>query len=140
MKIYRLLNLLAALCLSVFVAGAQNQQPQTPEEKEKQLLEFVDKEVQRLSSLLDLEYWQEFYVDSTLTHDYRAMTEEMESMQKAKVENRDLYVSVQDKWMQAIDDSYRRFFTEEQWKKYWKAAPGVLRKAVTKGTKRRNKI
>ena len=72
MKIYRLLNLLAALCLSVFVAGAQNQPPQTPQEKEKQLLEFVDKEVQRLSSLLDLEYWQEFYVDSTLTHGSRA--------------------------------------------------------------------
>ena len=135
MKIYRLLNLLAALCLSVFVAGAQNQQPQTPEEKEKQLLEFVDKEVQRLSSLLDLEYWQEFYVDSTLTHDYRAMTEEMESMQKAKVENRDLYVSVQDKWMQAIDDSYRRFFTEEQWKKYWKS--GARR--AQEGRDKRNK-
>lgn len=121
MKIYRLLNLIAVLCLSVLVAKAQNQQPQTPEEKEKQLLEFVDKEVQRLSTLLNLEYWQEFYVDSTLTHDYRAMTEELEQMQKSKVENRDLYINVQDKWMQAIDDSYKRFFTEEQWKKYWKS-------------------
>ena len=121
MKIYRLLNLIAVLCLSVLVAKAQNQQPQTPEEKEKQLLEFVDKEVQRLSTLLNLEYWQEFYVDSTLTHDYRAMTEELEQMQKSKVENRDLYINVQDKWMQAVDDSYKRFFTEEQWKKYWKS-------------------
>ena len=121
MKFYRLLNLIAVLCLSVLVAKAQNQQPQTPEEKEKQLLEFVDKEVQRLSTLLNLEYWQEFYVDSTLTHDYRAMTEELEQMQKSKVENRDLYINVQDKWMQAIDDSYKRFFTEEQWKKYWKS-------------------
>ena len=121
MKFYRLLNLIAVLCLSVLVAKAQNQQPQTPEEKEKQLLEFVDKEVQRLSTLLNLEYWQEFYVDSTLTHDYRAMTEELEQMQKSKVENRDLYINVQDKWMQAVDDSYKRFFTEEQWKKYWKS-------------------
>lgn len=121
MKFYRLLSLIAVLCLSVLVAKAQNQQPQTPEEKEKQLLEFVDKEIQRLSTLLNLEYWQEFYVDSTLTHDYRAMTEELEQMQKSKVENRDLYINVQDKWMQAIDDSYKRFFTEEQWKKYWKS-------------------
>lgn len=121
MKFYRLLNLIAVLCLSVLVAKAQNQQPQTPEEKEKQLLEFVDKEIQRLSTLLNLEYWQEFYVDSTLTYDYRAMTEELEQMQKSKVENRDLYINVQDKWMQAIDDSYKRFFTEEQWKKYWKS-------------------
>lgn len=137
MKIYRLLNLLAALCLSVFVAGAQNQPPQTPQEKEKQLLEFVDKEVQRLSSLLDLEYWQEFYVDSTLTHDYRAMTEEMESMQKAKVENRDLYVNVQDKWMQAIDDSYKRFFTEQQWTKYWKSGARRAQEARDKRNKKK---
>ena len=120
MNFYRLSNVLVAVCMSVFVAGAQNQPPQTPEEREKQLLEIVDKEVQRLSTMLELEYWQEFYVDSTLTHDYKAMAEEMEELQKAKVENRDLYVNVQDKWMQQIDDSYKRFFTEEQWKKYMK--------------------
>ena len=83
-------------------------------------MEFIDKEVQRLSNLLDLEYWQEFYVDSTLTHDYHAMAEEMEQMQKSKVENRTCTCNVQDKWMQAIDASYKRFFTEEQWNKYWK--------------------
>ena len=137
MKIYRLLNVIAALCLSVFVAGAQNQPPQTAEEKEKQLLEFVDKEVQRLSHLLDLEYWQEFYVDSTLTHDFRAMTEEMESMQKAMVENRDLYVNVQDKWMQAIDDSYKRFFTREQWAKYWKSGARRAQEARDKRNKKK---
>ncbi len=120
MKFYRFLSVLAILCLSVFVSGAQNQPPQTPEQKEKQLLEWIDKEVQRLSSLLELEYWQEFYVDSTLTHDYKAMSQEMEQMQGAKVENPDLYLNVQDKWLQQIDDSYKRFFTEEQWKKYWK--------------------
>ena len=120
MKFYRFLSVLAILCLSVFVSGAQNQPPQTPEQKEKQLLEWIDKEVQRLSTLLELEYWQEFYVDSTLTHDYKAMSQEMEKMQGAKVENPDLYLNVQDKWLQQIDDSYKRFFTEEQWKKYWK--------------------
>ena len=120
MNFYRFLSVLAILCLSVFVSGAQNQPPQTPEQKEKQLLEWIDKEVQRLSSLLELEYWQEFYVDSTLTHDYKAMSQEMEQMQGANVENPDLYLNVQDKWLQQIDDSYKRFFTEEQWKKYWK--------------------
>ena len=122
MKIYRLLHLMAAITLSVFVARAQNQGPLTPEQKEKQLMDFVDKEVQRLSTLLELEYWQEFYVDSTLTHDYKAMSEELESMSKAKVENRDLYQNVQDKWAQKIDDSYKRFFTEQQWNKYWKTS------------------
>ena len=137
MKIYRLLSLFAAITLSVFVAGAQNQPPQTPEEKEKQLLEFIDKEVQRLSNLLDLEYWQEFYVDSTLTHDYHAMAEEMEQMQKSKVENRDLYINVQDKWMQAIDNSYKRFFTDEQWKKYWKTGGKRAQDARDKRNKKK---
>ena len=121
MKFYHLLSVAALFILSVFTAQAQNQQPQTPEQKEKQLLEFVDKEVQRLSTLLDLEYWQEFYVDSTLTHDLKAMTDEMGKLQSAKVENADLYQDVQDKWMQQIDDNYKRFFTDEQWKKYWKS-------------------
>ena len=49
-----------ALCLSLTVARAQGGQPQSPEEREKQLLEYIDKEVQRLSTLLELEYWQEF--------------------------------------------------------------------------------
>jgi hypothetical protein len=118
MKIYHFLSVMLALCLSVTLARAQ--QPQTPEQREKQLLEYVDKEVQRLSTLLELEYWQEFYVDSTLTHDYKAMDAEMEKMQGAKVENSDLYINVQDKWMQQIDDTYKRLFTADQWAKYWK--------------------
>ena len=115
MKFYRLLSIFVAASLSVFTLAAQNQGPQTPQEREKALLEGIDKEVQRLSELLDLEYWQEFYVDSTLTHDLKARNEEIEQMQKAKVENRDLYQAVFDKWMQQIDDSYKR-------DKYWKTS------------------
>ncbi len=136
MKICRLLNAVLFFGLSVFVASAQNQGPQTPEQKEKQLLEYVDKEVQRLSGLLNLEYWQEFYVDSTLTHDFKAMTEELEHLSAAKVENSDLYIAVQDKWMEQVDASYKRFFTEEQWKKYWKSG---AKKAQQARDKRKNK-
>ena len=137
MKFYHLLSAVLALCLSVLAAKAQNAGPQTPEQQEKQMLEFVDKEVQRLSTMLELEYWQEFYVDSTLTHDLKAMSAELESMQKAKVENRDLYVTVQDKWMQQIDNSYKRFFTPEQWAKYWKS--GGETKETTRIPRRKNR-
>ena len=136
MKFYRLLNVILAFSLSVFVAAALDQAPQTPEQKEKQMLEYIDKEVQRLSTMLDLEYWQEFYIDSTLTHDYKAMTAEMEDLQKAKVENTDLYVAVQDKWAQQIDNTYKQFFTEEQWNKYWKNGG---KKAQQARDKRKNK-
>ena len=120
MKFYRLLSTLAAMALSVLALQAQNQQPKTPEEREKLLMESIDKEVQDLSSMLDLEYWQEFYVDSTLTHDLKARNAEIEDLQKSRVENTDLYQAVFDKWMQQIDDTYKRIFTQEQWDKYWK--------------------
>ena len=137
MKFYHFLCVIAFFILSVPAAKAQNQQPQTPEQKEKQLLEYVDKEVERLTNLLNLEYWQEFYVDSTLTHDLKALQEELEKLQSAKVENADLYQDVQDKWLQQIDDNYKRYFTEEQWKKYWKSGGERAWKAREKRKKKK---
>ena len=128
----QLFTVAVAVLLSAFTLGAQNQGPQTPEQKEKQLMEYIDKEVKRLTDLLDLEYWQEFYVDSTLTHDLHAMQEELEDFQKAKVSNADLYISVQDKWMEQIDNTYKRFFNEDQWKKYWKNSGQRAQKARDK--------
>ena len=84
------------------------------------------------TALYDLEYWQEFYVDSTLTHDLVAMEEELTELQKTKVGNADIYQNVQDKWMQQIDDSFKRFFNEEQWKKYWKSTGQRAQKARDK--------
>lgn len=112
---------LAALLLLPVPSGAQSQQPQTPEEAEKKLMEFIDKEVSRLSEQLALEYWQEFYVDSTLTHDYHAMQDEIKGLSEAKVGNVDLYQYVQDKWMDRIDNTYERIFTGEQYSKYLKS-------------------
>ena len=126
-----LLTVTALALLTVFPVGAQNQ-PQTPEQQEKQLLEIIDKEVQRLSDLLELEYWQEFYVDSTLNHDYHALQEELQDLQKARVGNTDLYQNIQDKWQQQIADTYQRIFTEDQWKKYWKSGGQRAQKARDK--------
>ena len=134
MKFYRLFCLFTALMIGSASLGAQNQ-PQSQEQQEKQMMEFIDKEVKRLSELLDLEYWQEFYVDSTLTHDFRAMSDEMTSMQKSKVENSDLYADVRDKWMEKIDATYKRIFNEAQWKKYMKAGGERARKASEKRKK-----
>lgn len=120
MNFFRLIFPCAAILLFVLPAAAQNQ-PQSPEQQEKQMMEYIDKEVKRLTDILDLEYWQEFYVDSTLTHDLHAMSDEIKSLQSAKVENSDLYMGVRDKWMEQIDVTYKRIFNEAQWKKYWKS-------------------
>ena len=132
MNFFRLTCLLAVL--SALPLAAQNP-PQTPEQEEKQMMEYIDKEVKRLTDILDLEYWQEFYVDSTLTHDYQAMREEMKKLQTAKVENTDLYLGVQDKWMEQIDATYKRIFNEAQWKKYWKSGGERAQKARNKRKK-----
>ena len=135
MKFYHLLSAVAFLLLSVFAAGAQNTQPQSEEEQEKQLLEYIDKRKEKLTTLLNLEYWQEFYVDSILTHDVMAMMEEQKKLQAAKAENPDLYQGIVDKWEQQIDDSFKRYFTEDQWKKYWKTGAERAWKARQKRKK-----
>ena len=132
MKFFRLTCLLAVFM--PLAALAQNP-PQTPEQQEKQMMEYVDKEVKRLSDLLGLEYWQEFYVDSTLTHDFHAMSAELKSLQTAKVENTDLYTSVRDKWMDQIDATFQRIFNEDQWKKYLKTGAQKAKKAREKRKK-----
>ena len=113
----------ALLFLGIFPARlfAQDQQPMTPEEIEKKRLEYIDKEKERLVSMLDLEYYQEFWVDSTLTHDLAALQDELAVLRESKVSNYDMYIAVQDKWFQRIYDSYHRFFTPEQWAKYLKS-------------------
>ena len=71
-----LLSLIAASLLAFSFASAQ--QPQTPEEQEKQLMEYIDKEVERLSNTLKMEYWQEFNTRTaaSYTRAWLALTEE----------------------------------------------------------------
>ena len=135
MKICKIF-LIALPCLMLGGSVWAQNQPQSPQEQEKQMTEFIDKEVKRLSDMLNLEYWQEFYVDSTLNHDLRARQEELLGMQKARVENTDLYMAISDKWMEQIDASFKRFFTPEQWEKYWKAGG---KRAQKERDKRKNK-
>ncbi|MBQ1911928.1 MAG: hypothetical protein II171_00020 [Bacteroidales bacterium] len=134
MKFYRFLCIFALITPLTAGLWAQNP-PQDKEKQEKQLLEYIDKEVERLSTLLDLEYWQEFYVDSILTHNLAALTDELEQLQKAKVENMDLYQEVQDKWAENTDKAYNAVFSEEQWKKYMKSGGARAKKARDKRKK-----
>ena len=101
------------------------QEPPTP-------TEMAANEAERLERLLGLEYWQVFYVDSTLQHDFQAMHDELMALRNAKVSNTSMYIAVQDKWMEKIDSSYRKFFTEEQWKAYLKSGAAKQQKARDK--------
>jgi hypothetical protein len=101
-------------------------------EKQPDIYEQAEQEADRLQRLLDLEDWQVFYVDSTLKHDFPAMMADYEVLQKAKVANQSMYQDVHDKWMDQIDRSYRRFFTDQQWAAYLKSGAARAQKAREK--------
>ena len=110
--------------IGVLFLGIQPLDAQEPD-KQPDIYERVEMEADRLQRTLKLEDWQVFYVDSTLKHDYPAMLAECEKLQASKVMNTSLYVAVQDKWMEQIDATYKKIFTEEQWAAYLKS--GALR-------------
>lgn len=100
--------------------SAYAQDDAAKKEAEKQLYEAIDKEVTRLTNLLELEDWQAFYVDSILTHDYNSMQEELTELSSKKVSNTDMYLDVQYKWMDKMYYAYEKIFDPEQWAKYLK--------------------
>ena len=121
-----LLMLIYALGLT-FQISVLAQEPNKPDVMEK-----AEMEADRLQKLLDLEDWQVFYVDSTLKHDYPAMMAEYEQLSKSKVSNQSFYQMVYDKWMEQVDDTYKKIFTQEQWSAYLKSGAARAQKARDK--------
>ena len=98
----------------------------------KEIYLQAEKEADKLQRVLDLEYWQTFYVDSTLKHDLPAIMADYAKLQAAKVSNTALYMDVRDKWMERIDSTYRTIFTDEQWAMYLKTGAAREQKARAK--------
>jgi hypothetical protein len=121
-----MLTFLASVAFSVSVL-AQSQDPKQPS-----MEELATQEADRLGAILKLEDWQIFYVDSTLQHDYVALDTELKELQKSKVGNTDIYVSVQDKWMQQIYNTFQKIFDEDQWASYLKSGAAKEQKARDK--------
>lgn len=108
--------------------------PVSAQQKQEQpdIFEQAEMEADRLQRILDLEDWQAFYVDSTLKHDFPAMMADYEELRNSKVSNTSMYIAVQDKWMEQIDATYKKIFTEEQWAAYLKQGAGKAQKARAK--------
>ena len=114
--------------LLAVVPCLMSQEPEKPME----MWERAEAEADRLQRVLELEDWQVFYVDSTLKHDYQQLMDEAEKLQSSKVSNSSLYIAVQDKWMDKIEASYKRIFTEKQWAAYLKTGAAKAQKARAK--------
>ena len=119
-------TIIAALAFAASL-GLYAQEPQEPD-----FYELAEKETERLQRVVKLEDWQVFYVDSILVHDYMAMNEDLHKLQANKISNASIYQSVQDKWFEQIDNSFRKFFTDEQWTLYLKQGAAKAQKARAK--------
>ena len=120
------LLLFALMVLPALAVDAQEQ------DEQPDVFEQAEMEADRLQRVLDLEDWQVFYVDSTLKHDFPAMMAEYDKLRASKVTNTSLYITIQDKWMDQIDATYKRIFTEEQWAAYLKSGAAKAQKARAK--------
>ena len=126
---------LCTVLFSGFSLGLAAQEMTAEEKKaEKEFYESVEREIDRLAKSLKLEDWQVFYVDSILTHDYKAMQEELKELQQKKVSNTDMYYDIQYKWLDRIYEAYQKVFNEEQWAKYLKS--GAARDKKNRDKKR----
>lgn len=123
--------LFAAFCLLISFVTAQAQQ-MSPEEREKKMEEYIQKEIDRFESSLKLEDWQVFYTDSILNHDYRALQQELNELSESKVSSADLYTKVSDKWAEQMYNSMHKILNEKQWDKYLKMGAGREKKARDK--------
>ena len=114
------------------VAFAQQQGPQTPEQREKQMYENIQKQVDNLAETLDLEDWQIFYADSILTTNFGALAKEFEALGKNRVSDPEVYSRLQDACMEKNYNALHAILNEEQWTKYLKTGAARDKKARDK--------
>lgn len=130
------LSLICVCAAFLFVAKPQLSAQQ---DEDQALYEAVQKEVERYSRTLELDPAQEFYIDSILTHDWSAMSEEIRAKSKAKVAGTDIYIAIQDKWNEQTYNAFHAVLDEDQWAKYLKGGAAKEKKARDKRESKRQK-
>lgn len=134
-KVSKIIGILPLLvCVAAFTLRAQ-EAPMSPQEREAKIYEAIEKSVEDLTESLKLEDWQVFYVDSILTRNNFAMDRELTALQTSRVSNVDIYIKVQDDWMQKTYDAFHKVFNENQWAKYLKMGAAREQKARDKRKK-----
>lgn len=136
----KIVLIFAAVLFGAFNLSAQEQEKSADQIKvEKELNEYIQKEVDRLERTLDLDFHQVFYVDSILTHDFTALQHELAALQSKKVSNNDLYNETQYKWQDQMYESMRKVLNDDQWKKYLKTGAASQKKARDKAREKKKK-
>lgn len=121
-----------AVLLLCFLSFSLCAQDKTPEQREKEMYEAIQTQVDNYAESLSLEDWQVFYIDSILVHNTNAISAEFKRLNESKVSNPDLYYDVQDKWMEETYNAFRKVLNDEQWAKYLKTGAAREKKARDK--------
>ena len=132
-------SIIALLALAFPLAAAAQQQPQTPEQREKQLYENIQKQVDDLADRLDLEDWQIFYADSILTRNYTDLAREFEKQSANKVSDSSIYQLLQDGCAEKNYNALKSILSEEQWAKYLKQGAARAKKDRDRRAAKRQK-
>lgn len=135
-KVIKIFTLLALFAVPAQLLAQQN--PMSEEEQMQKMYELIDKEIENYANTLSLDAEQVFFVDSILTHNYFAMTDELIALSQRKISYSDAYVNVQDKWFEATYVAFQKILTEEQWQKYLKTGGAKDKKARDKRALKRN--
>ena len=134
------LTLIFVLCAIIGLCGPTvRAQSQDPSEQVRELEKSIEESVEKMASNYKLEDWQVFYVDSIMMHDFLAMNEELQQLQKTKATNTDLYQQIQDKWMDQMYEAFHKVFDEKQWAKYQKSGAEKEKKNREKRAAKREK-
>ena len=138
MKRHLFLSLLLCVIASLPLFSQGKSPEEIKEQKEKEIYGLLDTQLDREIRLYNLEDWQVFKIDSTLVHDYMGMMDDYDALTKKGAQNGDMYLEVQDKWMESIYQSYRTVLNDEQWEKYLKSGAGKAKKSRDKREAKRN--
>ena len=132
MKALKYIIAAAALLLPAVLFAQEEPHQLTPEEEEKKFYEAIEDQLDKYTNALDLADWQVFYLDSILVADFKGMKEELKGLSDARVTNMDLYIMVQDKWVDKTYNAMHKLLNEEQWNKYLKMGAARDKKAREK--------
>ena len=89
-----------------------------PEQKSPEEMAII--EADKLEKELQLTGAQLFYVDSTLRHNFMALSDDMAALRARGSQDVDTYTTIREKWIQKTIDSFKGILDEQQYIKYLK--------------------
>ena len=131
-------TLLILIAAALFFVAAPRTYAQ--EQQEPNIDEVIQNQLDNLTRMFKLDDVQVFFVDSILQYNFHALTDEFAETRKSGASNSDTYQAISDKWMDATDNAFQQFFTEEQWQRYMKSAYGKEKKRRDKRISERGGI